>query len=193
MHITAGIFFAIMAFFADQKPEWCRDLPRPAYSKLERVAGPDPWFEVYRIRPGVFAIYEPHQYEEIISYLVLGQKRAVLFDTGMGISDIKQLVEGLTQLPITVLNSHTHNDHVGDNWRFHHVYGMDTAFTRENAKGSTADAQAEITPDAICGALPPGFDAKSYATRRFHISHWLHDRETIDLGGRVLEVLATPG
>jgi glyoxylase-like metal-dependent hydrolase (beta-lactamase superfamily II) len=47
------------------------------------------WFEVYRIRPGVFAIYEPHQFEEVISYLILGSKRALLFDTGMGIGKIR--------------------------------------------------------------------------------------------------------
>ena len=174
-------------------PEWCRKLPRPEYQKLERVSAPDGWFEVYRIRPGVFAIYEPHQSEEIISYLILGSKQAVLFDTGMGISNMKKLAEGLTRLPISVLNSHTHNDHVGDNWRFHDVYGMGTEFTRTNAKGSTADAQAEIAPGEICGALPSGFDAKSYSTKPWHISHWLHDGDKFDLGGRTLQIIAVPG
>lgn len=196
MHIVAGIFIALLASFANQsaqQPEWCRALPRPEYRRLARVTVPDKWFEVYRIRPGIFAIYEPHQQEEVISYLILGRKRAVLFDTGMGISNIKKLVEGLTHLPVSVVNSHTHNDHVGDNWRFSDIYGMDTAFTHESAKGSTADAQAEITPDAICGPLPAGFDAKTYATRPFHITHWLHGGEKIDLGGRVLEAIFTPG
>jgi glyoxylase-like metal-dependent hydrolase (beta-lactamase superfamily II) len=195
--IRISTCFAMALFLTSsapgQKPEWCRSLPRPEYSKLERVSIADKWFEVYRIRPGVFAIYEPKQQEEIISYLILGEKQALLFDTGMGISNMKKLVEGLTHLPVTVLNSHTHNDHVGDNWRFSRVDGMDTAFTRQNAKGSTADAQAEITPDAICGDLPVGFDAKSYATRPFHITHWLHNGDKIDLGGRVLQVIATPG
>src|SRR5205823_8011691 len=50
-------------------PSWCRNLPRPGYRKLERVEVSGDWFEVYRIRPGVLAIYEPHQYEEVISYL----------------------------------------------------------------------------------------------------------------------------
>jgi len=196
MHITASILFALLASLANQpaqQPEWCRSLPRPEYRKLERVTVPGKWFEVYRIRPGIFAIYEPHQQEEVISYLILGKKRALLFDTGMGISNIKKLVEGLTDLPVSVVNSHTHNDHVGDNWRFSDIYGMDTAFTRESAKGSTADAQAEITPDAICGPLPAGFDAKTYATRPFHITHWLHGGEKIDLRGRVLQVIPTPG
>jgi glyoxylase-like metal-dependent hydrolase (beta-lactamase superfamily II) len=176
-----------------QQPEWCKGLPRPAYSKLERVSIADPWFEVYKIRPGVFAIYEPHQLEEVISYLIVGGEKALLFDTGMGISNIQAVVAGLTKLPVSVANSHTHNDHVGDNWRFNDVYGMDTDFTRANARGSREDAQAELAPGEICGALPVGFDAKAYSTKPFHITRWLHDGDNIDLGGRTLHVISTPG
>lgn len=187
------VVLALVTALAPQKPEWCRKLPRPAYRTLERVAIPDPWFEVYRIRPGVFAIYEPHQSEEVICYLVLGTRRAVLFDTGMGISNISEVVEGLTRLPVIVLNSHTHNDHVGDNWRFADVYGMDTDFTRAQAKGSNEEAQAELAPGQVCGDLPPGFNRAKYATKPFHVSHWIHDHDKVNLGGRVLQVIATPG
>lgn len=175
------------------KPDWCRALPRPEYKNLERVANTDPWFEAYRVVSNVFAIYEPHQAEETISYLIVGEKQALLFDTGMGISDIRKAASGLTPLPIIVLNSHTHNDHVGGNWQFETVYGMDTDFTRANAKGSRPDAQEELGPGMICGDLPKGFDSKAYATRPWKISRFLHDHDTIDLGGRTLEVLSTPG
>jgi glyoxylase-like metal-dependent hydrolase (beta-lactamase superfamily II) len=178
---------------AAQQAEWCKNLPRPAYSKLGRVTTADIWFEVYKIRPGVFAIYEPHQLEEVISYLIIGSDRALLFDTGMGISNIEAIISGLTKVPVSVLNSHTHNDHVGDNWRFSDVYGMDTDFTRANARGSKEDAQTELAPDQICGALPTGFDAKGYSTKPFHITHWLHDGDRIDLGERTLKVIGTPG
>ena len=47
---------------------------------------------------------------------------------------------------------------------------FDPDFTRKNARGSREDAQAEITPDQICGALPKGFDAKAYATRPWTIT-----------------------
>ena len=174
-------------------PEWCRALPRPEYKSLERVKVSDPWFEVYKPAPGVFAIYEPHQSEETIGYLITGTKRALLFDTGMGISDIKKVTEELTTLPVVVLNSHTHDDHVGGNWQFRTVYGMDTDFTRQNAKGSREDAQAEITPDQICGELPKGFDAKSYSTRPWKITVFLHDGDMIQLGKRIIQVIATPG
>jgi glyoxylase-like metal-dependent hydrolase (beta-lactamase superfamily II) len=187
--------FAIVAPLVAQKtvPEWCRPLPRPEYKNLERISISDPWFEVYKPARDVFAIYEPHQAEEVISYLIVGEKRALLFDTGMGISNIHKVTGELTTLPIIVLNSHTHDDHVGSNWQFKTIYGIDTDFTRNNARGSREDAQAEITPDQICGALPQGFNAKAYATRPWKITAYTHSGDRFDLGGRTLEVIATPG
>ena len=189
-----GLAISASALLAQaETPEWCRALPRPEYKALQQVPIADSWFEVYQVASGVFAIYEPHQSEEVISYLIVGGKRAVLFDTGMGISDIKKVTAELTQLPIVVLNSHTHNDHVGDNWQFETIYGMDTGFTRENARGSREDAQAEIAADQICGNLPKGFDPKTYGTKPWKITAYTHDGDRIDLGGRSLEVIATPG
>ncbi len=174
-------------------PDWCRALPRPEYKALERVTVSDPWFEVFKPAPDVFAIYEPHQAEEVISYLIVGKMRALLFDTGMGISDIRKVAAELTKLPVVVLNSHTHDDHVGGNWQFDTIYGMDSDFTRQNARGSREDAQAEITPDQICGTLPQGFDPKAYVTRPWKIKAYVHDGDRFNLGGRVIEVIATPG
>jgi len=176
-----------------EKPEWCKNLPRPEFAQLKRILPDEPWFEVYRVAPGTFAIYEPHQSEEVISYLIVGQKQALLFDTGMGIADIKKIVARLTSRPVVVLNSHTHDDHVGGNWEFTFVFGMDTAFTRENAKGSATDAQAEIAPGEICGDLPKRFDPKAYRTKPWHVSFFIHDGFKIKLGGRTVEVIATPG
>jgi glyoxylase-like metal-dependent hydrolase (beta-lactamase superfamily II) len=176
-----------------QTPDWCKKLPHPEYKMLERAAVSDPWFEVYKVASGVFAIYEPHQSEETIAYLILGEKRALLFDTGMGISNIRKVTEELTKLPVVVLNSHTHDDHVGGNWQFDFVYGMDTDFTRADAKGSRKDAQAEIAPGEICGPLPKNFSAAAYATKPWKISEFLHDGAKLDLGGRTLEIIATPG
>jgi glyoxylase-like metal-dependent hydrolase (beta-lactamase superfamily II) len=174
-------------------PEWCRALPRPEYKALQRVHESDLWFEVYKVAPGVFAIYEPHQAEEVISYLIVGHKQAVLFDTGMGIANIHRMTTQLTSRPVVVVNSHTHDDHVGGNWQFAFVYGMDTEFTRTNARGSREDAQAEITPDQICGNLPRGFDARTYATKPWKISRTIGDGFKINLGGRTLEILSLPG
>jgi glyoxylase-like metal-dependent hydrolase (beta-lactamase superfamily II) len=171
-------------------PDWCKALPRPEYKTLERVLPNDPWFEVYKVAPGVFAIYEPHQAEEVISYLIVGTKQALLFDTGMGIANIHKVV---TSRPVVVLNSHTHNDHVGGNSLFTFIYGMDTDFTRQNAKGSRDDAQEELAPGMICGNLPKGFDPKTYATKPWHVSLFVKNGFKINLGGRTLEIISTPG
>lgn len=193
LFVSSVFSVSLQAQTTSYAPDWCKALPRPEYKSLERVLADEPWFEVYRVAPGVFAIYEPHQAEEVISYLIAGHKQALLFDTGMGIANIRNVVSRLTSRPIVVLNSHTHDDHVGDNWRFPWVFGMDTAFTRTNVKGSRADAQAEITPDQICGELPKAFNAKTYATKPWHISLFVRDGFKINLGGRTLEIIATPG
>src|SRR5262249_50672555 len=122
-----------------------------------------------------------------------GTKQALLFDTGMGIADIRPVVGRLTSRPIVVLNSHTHDDHVGGNWQFEFVYGMDTEFTRKNAKGSREDAQAEVAPSEICGELPKSFNPKTYATKPWKISRSITDGFRVNLGGRTVEVIATPG
>jgi len=198
MKILAAILISLISFASaaqgqPPQPEWCRTRPDPKYKTLHRVPLPDTWFEVYEVSHAVFAIYEPRQSEGTIGYLIVGSRHAVLFDTGMGIGDLKMLTSQLTKLPIVVLNSHTHNDHVGGNWQFSTIYGMDTDFTRQSAQGSSTDAQAEIQPREICGNLPAGFDAKTYATRPWKITKYIHDSEIIDLGGRSLQVIATPG
>ena len=154
------LFFAICltsSLFAQQS-EWCKNLPRAAYGKLERVPTADNWFEVYKIRPGVFAIYEPHQLEEVISYLVIGKDKALLLDTGMGISNIQAVVAALTKLPVSVVNSHTHNDHVGDNWRFSDIYGMDTETRCASgtcAGGNLRNLAFRIRREGVCDQAVP--------------------------------------
>jgi glyoxylase-like metal-dependent hydrolase (beta-lactamase superfamily II) len=174
-------------------PEWCRSLPRPEYQSLDRILPKEPWFEIYKVAPNTLAIYEPHQSEETIAYLIMGTKQAVLFDTGMGIANIHALATRLTSRPIVILNSHTHNDHTGGNWQFPFVFGMDTPFTRASTKGERDDAQAEIAPGQTCGDLPKNFDAKAYATKPWHVSIPVHDGFKVSLGGRTVEIIATPG
>lgn len=176
-------------------PEWCRNLPRAAYKSLERLLPDDPWFEVYRVRPGVYAIYEPHQYEEVISFLITGKNRALLLDTGMGIASIKKVVQQLTSLPVIVLNTHTHPDHVGGNAEFTEIWALDTEFTRANARNGFADPAMKewVSPPNVCGTLPADFHAESYRITPFKIARYVKDGEQIELGGRTLKVLKTPG
>jgi glyoxylase-like metal-dependent hydrolase (beta-lactamase superfamily II) len=149
---------------------------------------------VYEVRPGVFALVEPYQFQEVISYLVLGEREALLFDTGMGIGPIARVVKELTSLPVTVLNSHTHFDHVGGNADFERVLALDTPYTRANLRGfPPASLRGEVADEALCRGLPPGFEAAAYHTRAWTAARFVADGHRVDLGGRVLEVLHVPG
>jgi glyoxylase-like metal-dependent hydrolase (beta-lactamase superfamily II) len=175
-------------------PKWCAGQPRRQYASLTRVPVRSTWFQVYQVDPGVYAIYEPHQWEEVISYLIVGNDRALLFDTGMGIADIRAVAEQLTRLPIEVMNSHTHPDHIGDNWEFDRILGLDTQYTRDNAGGySHAAVAGEVAADHFCAPPPAGFDTASYRTRPFHITQIVADGSVIGLGSRQLAVLHIPG
>ncbi len=175
-------------------PSWCDGYPRPIYSTLERRLQDLEWFEVYEVRPGAFAIYEPHQFEEVISYLVVGNERALLWDTGMGISSIRAVVSRLTDRPVLVLNSHTHPDHVGGNAEFVEIWGYPTPFSVQNAKGFSNEELAEIVrAEALCRPLPQGMDSATYAIPDFAFSVSVRDGQVIDLGGRIVEVLHVPG
>lgn len=175
-------------------PDWCESLPRPGYADLTPVPVESDWFEVWEAGDGVLAIYEPKQWQEIISYLVLGRDRALLFDTGMGIASISEVVVQLTDLPVTVLNSHTHLDHIGGNAEFSSIIAMDTDFTRTRSEGlSNARVREELAPEALCGRLPAGVTQDSYVTRPWTITEVATDGYVLDLGGRSLEILHIPG
>jgi glyoxylase-like metal-dependent hydrolase (beta-lactamase superfamily II) len=174
--------------------DWCKNIPRPQFAQLEKVPVNSDWFQVYRVKPNVFAISEQRQYEEVISYLIVGSRRAVLWDTGMGMAKIRPVVESLSNVPIIVLNSHTHPDHMGGNYEFDEIWGVKTSYTKHNAEGNSDPAlKSLVDADHICGSLPQGFDAAKYSMHPFRITHFIKDEEMIDLGDRKLEVLMIPG
>ena len=93
-----------------------------------------------------------------------------------------------------VLNSHTHYDHIGSNYQFDTILGLDTAYTRGRARGSTPDAVAGFLREGwVWKDLPDGFVAGDYRSRAFTISRIVGEGDVIDIGGRRLEIIATPG
>ncbi|HEX4931546.1 MAG TPA: MBL fold metallo-hydrolase [Gemmatimonadaceae bacterium] len=188
------LWLALAALPAEAQ-SWCDRPARAGYDALARVRVRDPWFHVYRVDDGVFAFHEPFNVQEVISWLIVGRSRALLFDTGMGMSRISAVVRELTRLPVTVVNSHSHYDHVGGNAEFGDVWAMATDYTRGNAAGIPhAKVAQEVRPDALCArALTTPFDTATYAIRPFHATGAVRDGSVIDLGGRRLEVLAIPG
>jgi hypothetical protein len=72
------MLLAPLAASAADLATFCERLPRPAYAAFEKHAASNDWFEVYEVASGIFAIYEPFQWQEVISYLIIGAGSALL-------------------------------------------------------------------------------------------------------------------
>lgn len=55
-------------------------------------------------------------------YLLEGDEKALLIDTGFGAGNLKEYVETLTKKPLLVFNTHFHPDHSAGNGEFPEVY-----------------------------------------------------------------------
>ena len=58
----------------------------------------------------------------VYAYLVEGEHTAALLDTGTGVGSIRDYVSSLTTLPIIVICTHGHVDHIGGAYGFDKVY-----------------------------------------------------------------------
>ena len=181
----------------DDEAPWWASLPRAGWDPFERIEidADQGWFEVYRVAPGTYALLEPGQWQEVICWLIEGEERAMLFDTGLGVGDVHTLALALTDLELFAMNSHTHFDHVGGNHQFARLYGTDHPFAVERTKGRTlAQGQEDVFTDgAVWMPLPEGFDKDRFRTRGWTVTDYVADGDVIDLGGRQLRVVYTPG
>lgn len=55
-------------------------------------------------------------------FLLAGDEKALVIDTGMTGPDIRTLVSAHTNLPFTLLNTHADRDHIGGNFQFDTFY-----------------------------------------------------------------------
>jgi|GEM_PF-242432 len=201
--VTVTAYFALVGCQAEQgTPQQetasfaaaCEGLPRKENAALPLSAASDDWFQVYETSEGVFSIIEPYQSQESISHLIVGDDRAILFDTGLGLLPIRPVVERITDRPVTVLNSHTHFDHVGGNAEFSSILAIDSDYTRASMAGfSHRRIAADFAPDAFCMPPPSGVDLDVIHTRPWKASGYVEDGEILELGGRRLEILHVPG
>ena len=59
---------------------------------------------------------------EATGYLVVGDEKALVIDTMNGLSNVLQLVRAITDLPVMVVNTHGHCDHIFGNIYFEEAY-----------------------------------------------------------------------
>ncbi|MEO1576560.1 MAG: MBL fold metallo-hydrolase, partial [Pseudomonadota bacterium] len=100
----------------------------------------------------------------------------------------------LTELPVMVINSHSHYDHIGGNHAFDHILGAQTAYSDARQAGLPHEDVAEFVQDGWLAPPEPGwFDASLYRIRSYRRSGTLVDGQTVSLGDRDLRVVITPG
>ena len=112
---------------------------------------------------------------ESTCYLVCGSERALLIDTLNGMEDLKAIVSSLTPLPVTVVNTHGHCDHIYGNVFFEEawLHPADDALMAEHFAMFREDLEARsLTP---CPTRP------------------LEIGQVFDLGGVKLEVVDLSG
>jgi glyoxylase-like metal-dependent hydrolase (beta-lactamase superfamily II) len=154
-----------------------------ALSLMARAQEPlppeDQWFQVQKIDDRTFAIKEVHYWQYNVNYLILGSERAILFDTGPGVYSIRKVVETLTKMPVTVLASHLHFDHVGNHQEFDRIALPD---------------QPDLREQTVNGRFTLSHIRHLYdENTSFRVAEWWKEGQVIDLGGRKLEVLFLPG
>ena len=113
----------------------------------------------------------------VYMYLLAGESRAILLDAGYGTIALDEIVASLTDLPVTVLCTHGHFDHIGGVGFFSKI--MMHRADRDLYHQHKLEV-AKIAPDCIAPESPEELD-------------WFDGDMTLDLGGRTLEIFAVPG
>ncbi|TVX93508.1 MBL fold metallo-hydrolase [Paenibacillus agilis] len=155
----------------------------------------DPWFTVSKLDETTFAISEYGHWEKVHSFLLIGQERAALIDTGLGIDNMKRMTDQLTDLPIIVLTTHVHADHIGSHGQYEEIYVHEAEedwLVSGIKKLSIEQIRKDISRD-ITRPVPASFDPETYTPFQGKPTGLLRDGDVIELGERALNLYHTPG
>jgi glyoxylase-like metal-dependent hydrolase (beta-lactamase superfamily II) len=154
---------------------------------------------LYRLSEPIGVVAPHFGVTTVNMYLVVGAERAGLIDSGMGIGDAKGTVSirteirKLTPLPVIVLNTHSHWDHTGANALFDQTAIHESEAALLAQEPDMSSYRTSLQAPEVRAKLPADFDPASYRILRQPPTRTLRDGDAIDLGGRTLRVVHTPG
>lgn len=152
-------------------------------------------YTTHPIGEKTFLIEEKTLLNQGLCYLLLGEEKALLIDTGLGYKDLLDVVNSLTSLPVVVAISHAHVDHIGGNHFFDEIWVHERdkeIFKRHIDSGYTFRLLTEGMP----GFLKPVLKLATKNMLTIDPSgdyHYFGDDHIFHLGGRNIEVIPTPG
>ena len=138
----------------------------------------------------------------VYGYLLLGEKRAALIDTGAGFLDYRKATDKITDMPVDVILTHGHLDHISSNHRFERVYihPADETVCHDHASYETRLGYMEgllqemKLPEKLIKSKPVKklLDKICILPSAGNLC-FAEEGTVIDLGGRPLEIIHTPG
>ena len=146
-------------------------------------------YTVNEISTGVFQIKDPM---DVLMYLIVGDREALLFDTGYGIIDTPAMVKSITDKPLTVVLGHGHIDHANGAYQFDEVYLREPDFElcREHTSSEIRSSILERMEEA---GLEADFDKEEWKNSgKCNLKPLLLDT-VFDLGGVNVEVIDMAG
>lgn len=151
------------------------------------------WFTVDRLDTATFVISEWGHWEETHCYLLNGKEDSLLLDTGLGVENIRAIVEKYAAFEPLVVTTHAHWDHIGGHALFSRI-------ALHEAELSWLDGRFPLPQQTVLDNLlrpphriPDTFRSSAYTLYQGAPTQVLRGGEVIDLGDRLLEVLHTPG
>lgn len=150
------------------------------------------WFTVDKVDKDTYIVSEYRHWEETHCYLLNGTEQSLLIDTGLGICNISEVIKQLTDKPVIAIATHIHWDHIGGHKYYPDFYAHEAELEWLNGGfPQPLECIKEYVVDRC--DLPDGYDVNTYEFFQGTPTNVLHGGECIDIGGRSIEVLHTPG
>lgn len=147
------------------------------------------WFEVKKIADKTWAIRDKTQ---VACYLVEGEEKALLIDTCWGLGNLAELVRSITSLPVKVVITHGHPDHVCGAFQFSDLYISKEDESLLNAFYNK-QTRKQLIENRFKDQYSADFSKEKWINAELGNVSTIKEGDVFELGKRDLKVIAVPG